>query len=59
MQARRRFHSLAKGAAAAEEKIAGGELSGHCERAALARFERDLLGEHEVSGRQIARRQET
>jgi hypothetical protein len=35
------------------------ELSGYCERAALARFERDLLGQHDVSNRKAANGQET
>ena len=42
---------LAKRAGPAEQETAGSELSGYCERAALARFERDLLGQHDVSNR--------
>jgi hypothetical protein len=50
---------LSKRAGPAEQETAGSELSGYCERAALARFERDLLGQHDVSNRKAANGQET
>jgi hypothetical protein len=50
---------LAKRPGAAEQETGGSEPSGYCEHAALARFKRDLLGQHDVSDRQIAVRQET
>ncbi|MCK1433404.1 hypothetical protein IVB50_40750 [Bradyrhizobium sp. 87] len=50
---------LAKRAGPAEQETAGSELSGYCERAALARFERDLLGQHDVCNRKVANGQET
>jgi hypothetical protein len=49
---------LAKRAGPAEQETAGSELSGYCERAGLARFERDLLGQHDVANRKIANGQE-
>lgn len=50
---------LPKRAGPAEQETAGSELSGYCERAALARFKRDLLGQHDVSNRKVAYGQET
>lgn len=53
MQARRRFHSLAKGRQRLKKKLLG--VNFRATASALpARFERDLLGEHDVSDRQIA-----
>ena len=41
------------------ERAIRNESSGHCECAALAAFQRDLLGQHDVPDRQIAHRQKT
>jgi hypothetical protein len=35
------------------------ESSGHCERAALGAFQCDLLGQHDITDRQLAHRQKT
>ena len=43
----------------APERAIRGESSGHSKRAALGAFQRDLLGQHDVSDRQIAHRQKT
>ena len=43
----------------ASERAIRDEALGHCERAALGAFQRDLLGQHDVSDRQLAHRQKT
>ena len=43
----------------APERAIRSESSGHSERAALGAFQCDLLGQHDVSDRQIAHRQKT
>ena len=43
----------------ATERAIRNESSGHSERVALGAFQRDLLEQHDVSDRQLARRQKT
>src|ERR1700730_5583211 len=49
----------AKRPALPERETVRNEVSGDGERSALGSFQRDLLGQHDVSARQLAQRQET
>lgn len=55
----REHHSSPKWPRGSEKEFAGGEFSGHCKGAALTAFKGDLLGQHDVSDRQISPGQET
>lgn len=50
----REHHSSPKWPRGSEKEFAGGEFSGHCKGAALTAFKGDLLGQHDVSDRQIS-----
>ena len=54
-----RFWRSAKKSASPEHEAVRNESSGHGQRTALAAFQRDFLGEHDVSNRQLAERPET
>src|SRR6185295_13036373 len=41
------------------ERAIRNESSGHCERAALGAFQCDLLGQYDITDRQLAHRQKT
>ncbi len=58
-QSERVRRALAKKPISSEHEAGRSEPSGHLERAAFATFQRNLLGEHDVSDRQLAQRQET
>ncbi|WP_461623367.1 hypothetical protein [Bradyrhizobium sp. 25ACV] len=53
------FAALTEKAISPEHETSRNEFSGDLKRAAFAAFQRNLLGEHDVSDRQIATRRET